>query len=349
MHHRQVYKALITAILSSALLFTGCTKSEEVPNQINSSLEKIKISYQPGLYTALPIWVAEQRGLWAEAGLDAEYSTYTAGVPQMAASASKSWDVGSAGLLPAIIGNSRFGVKTIGISNDESATTSIYATEKVFQQFSADKNAIKSETIYVTQNSNADFVLKECLKSFGINKNSLKIVNLGASEIISAMAANKASVAAVWAPYGYILENKAASKELCNGSSIDTPVLTALVARSEFAKEYPERVEKFIQVYLETWNWLLNNRTEAKQYMKEFYALGGVVLSDAEMEREFNLRKILPVAEQIQWMNKNQGTSKFEQIIDKNSEFLFEAGVITKITPPDQILDSSFMNSLNKD
>lgn len=49
------------------------------------------------------------------------FSTFPAGVRQIAASASKSWDVGGTGGVPAVLGHVRFGIKTIGVSNDESA------------------------------------------------------------------------------------------------------------------------------------------------------------------------------------------------------------------------------------
>ena len=47
-------------------------------------------------------------------------STFPAGVPQIAASASKSWDVGGTGSVPAVLGAARYQLLTIGITNDES-------------------------------------------------------------------------------------------------------------------------------------------------------------------------------------------------------------------------------------
>ena len=52
------------------------------------ALTPIKISYQPSLYWALPFHVATEKGWWKEVGLAPEFSTFPAGVPQIAASAS---------------------------------------------------------------------------------------------------------------------------------------------------------------------------------------------------------------------------------------------------------------------
>ena len=56
--------------------------------------QEIKVSYQPALYWSLPYYIATEKGWWAELGLKPVFSTFPAGVPQIAASAAKSWDVG---------------------------------------------------------------------------------------------------------------------------------------------------------------------------------------------------------------------------------------------------------------
>ena len=70
------------------LLFAAalCTAASATQAQ----LTEIKVSYQPALYWSLPFYVAEQKGWWAELGLKPTFSTFPAGVPQIAASASKS-------------------------------------------------------------------------------------------------------------------------------------------------------------------------------------------------------------------------------------------------------------------
>ena len=58
--------------------------------QAQPALEEIKVSYQPALYWALPFFVATEKNWWAEVGLKPVFSTYPAGLPQIAAVASKS-------------------------------------------------------------------------------------------------------------------------------------------------------------------------------------------------------------------------------------------------------------------
>ena len=86
-----------TTLLATALLAGGAAQAQ-------TALAEIKVSYQPALYWALPFFVASEKNWWAEVGLKPVFSTFPAGVPQIAAAASKSWDVGGTGSVPAVLG-----------------------------------------------------------------------------------------------------------------------------------------------------------------------------------------------------------------------------------------------------
>jgi ABC-type nitrate/sulfonate/bicarbonate transport system substrate-binding protein len=86
--------------MTAALIATGSAQAQP-------ALSEIKVSYQPALYWALPFFVATEKNWWAELGLKPVFSTFPAGVPQIAAAASKSWDVGGTGSVPAVLGHHR--------------------------------------------------------------------------------------------------------------------------------------------------------------------------------------------------------------------------------------------------
>src|SRR5690349_24546760 len=111
-----------------------------------AQLTEIKVSYQPALYWSLPFYVAEQKGWWAELGLKPAFSTFPAGVPQIAASASKSWDAGGAGSVPAVLGAVRYNLLTIGLTNDESAGNALLASAAKAHAFTKNPQSIKGQT-----------------------------------------------------------------------------------------------------------------------------------------------------------------------------------------------------------
>ena len=90
-------KRMPSHTLLAALLASGLAGA-----QAQQPLTEIKVSYQPALYWSLPFYVASEKNWWAEMGLKPTFSIFPAGVPQIAASASKSWDVGGTGSVPVL-------------------------------------------------------------------------------------------------------------------------------------------------------------------------------------------------------------------------------------------------------
>lgn len=198
MKHR--YK--LACALSALALFAA------KPATAQGNLTEIKVSYQPAVYWALPFYIATERNWWAELGLKPTFSTFPAGVPQIAASASKSWDVGGTGGVPAVLGHVRFGLRTIALSNDESAGNALVASGKTAAAFAANPQSIKGQTIVLTANSTGDYAVQSCLRKFGLSKSDVTMRNMGQAEIISAMSSGNADLAGLWAPNIYTVEEK---------------------------------------------------------------------------------------------------------------------------------------------
>ena len=118
-------------------------------------LEEIKVSYQPALYWALPFYAAAEKGWWAELGLKPTFSTFPAGVPQIAAAAAKSWDVGGTGSVPAVLGAVRFNILTIGITNDESQGNSLMVHKDKADHYLKNPAAIPQEPRPITTSCTA--------------------------------------------------------------------------------------------------------------------------------------------------------------------------------------------------
>src|SRR5205807_3390400 len=203
----------------------------------HAQVTEIKVSYQPALYWALPFYVADQQGWWAELGLKATYSTFPAGVPQIAASAAKSWDVGGTGSVPAVLGAVRYNIITIGITNDESHGNALLASGAKADAFARNPGSIKGQTIVLTANSTGDYAVQSCLSKWGLKKSDVQIKSMGQAEIISAMSSGNADLGGLWAPNIYTLEEKAGAKVICSGKETGTVIPGALVVRAEFAKQ----------------------------------------------------------------------------------------------------------------
>ena len=313
------------------------------------SLAEIKISYQPALYWALPFYIATEKGWWAEVGLKPVFSTFPAGVPQIAASASKSWDVGGTGSVPAVLGHVRFGIKTIGLTNDESAGNALVVRKEVADKFAKDPSSIKGQTIVLTSNSTGDYAVQSCLKKWGIAKSDVTIKNMGQAEIISAMSSANADLGGLWAPNIYTLEEKSGARVLCSGKEGGAAVPGALIVRGEYAEQNPENVARFLAVYLRAWSWATANRAEAIQMMKKFYDQGGVSISEASMKKEFDTRPTFNLVQQMQAMDRAKGASSMDGWFNSIGEFMRGSGAIPSVPAPNDYITDAYMKRVRDD
>jgi ABC-type nitrate/sulfonate/bicarbonate transport system substrate-binding protein len=307
---------------------------------------EIKISYQPALYWALPFYIAAEKGWYAELGLKPVFSTFPAGVPQIAASASKSWDVGGTGSVPAVLGAARYNLLTIGITNDESFGNALLATAKTAESFVKNPASIKGQTIVLTANSTGDYAVQSCLSKWGLKKTDVTIKSMGQAEIISAMSSGNADLGGLWAPNIYTMEEKAGAKLICSGRDAGAIVPGALIVRADFAKEQPQNVAKFLAVYLRAWKWMNSHQPEAIAMMKTFYEQGGVTISAASMKKEFDTRPTFDLAQQLQIMRSGGDVDSW---LTKIGEFMKANGTFAEAPAVKQFVTDEYLRMVDAD
>jgi ABC-type nitrate/sulfonate/bicarbonate transport system substrate-binding protein len=313
-------------------------------------LTEIRISYQPALYWALPFYAASEKGWYAEVGLKPVFSTFPAGVPQIAASAAKSWDVGGAGSVPAVLGAVRYNLLTIGITNDESYGNALLATAKTADAFMKNPASIKGQTIVLTANSTGDYAVQSCLAKWGLKKADVTVKSMGQAEIISAMSSGNADLGGLWAPNTYTMEEKAGAKQICSGQDAGAAVPGALIARADYAKEHPQDVAKFLAVYLRAWKWLNAHQPEAIAMMKKFYEQGGVTISEASMKKEFTTRPTFDLASQLRIMKRpSGGASEVDDWFTKIGGFMQANGTFAQALASSKYITDEYLRMVDAD
>ena len=310
---------------------------------------EIKVSYQPALYWSLPYYIASEKGWWAELGLKPVYSTFPAGVPQIAASAAKSWDVGGTGSVPAVLGAARYNLLTIGITNDESVGNALLASKAKADAFLKNPGSIKGQTIVLTANSTGDYAVQACLQKWGLKKTDVSIKSMGQAEIISAMSSGNADLGGLWAPNIYTLEEKAGAKLICSGRDAGAIVPGAIIVRQDYAKEQPQNVARYLAVYLRAQKWSLANRKEAVAMMKKFYEQGGVTISEAAMNKEFDTRPVFDLAAQLKIMNRAGGASEVDKWLTGIGEFMKANGTFPEAPATKNFVTDEYLRMVDRD
>ena len=309
----------------------------------------IGVSYQPSLYWALPFYYATQKGWWKQVGLKPKFSTFPAGAPQIAAGASGSWDVGGTGSVPAVLGAARFNIETIGITNDESKANAMMVTGKAYPAIKADPSKLKGQRILLTTNSTVDYAVRKCLDKLGVKQSDVQFVNLGQAQIITAITSGNGSVAGVWAPNTYTLQDRAKAKYLCSGADAGAAVPGALVVTSDYAKKNPEGVAKFLAVYLRGWSWAKSHLPEAKKMALAFYKQGGLEATPQAMDQEFKLRPVFSLDEQLALLDRSKGVSKVDTWFSDIGKFMASVGTLSSVPDPKSYITDKYMKMVAAD
>lgn len=309
----------------------------------------IKVSYQPALYWALPFFIASEKGWWKEVGLAPEFSTFAAGAPQVAAVAAKSWDAGGTGSAPAVLGAQRFGLITIGITNDESAGNALVARKADVERIRANPASLKGQQLLLTTNSTGEYAALACLERWGLGRRDMQLVNLGQAQIISAFASGNGALAGVWAPNIYTLQERAAGVVVCSGKEAGAVVPGALVVRAEYARSNPNEVAAFLAVYLRSIAWQRAHRDETIALMRRFYEQGGVTLPDQYLAAEIDTRPTFTLDEQLKLLSRDAGPSTADGWFTALGGYLRASGTLQEAPDPKGFITDEFLRRVAAD
>lgn len=330
--------------LRNAVLAVGLIAA--LPAQAQSP---INVSYQPAVYWALPYYIASEKGWWKEAGLQPTFSTFAAGAPQVAAAAAKSWDVGGVGSAPAVLGAQRFNILTIGITNDESAGNAIVARAADAEKIKANPASLKGQQIMLTTNSTGEYAVLACFNKWGLKRDDMTLVNLGQAQIISAFSSGTGTLAGVWAPNIYTLQEKANGVVICSGREANAIIPGTLVVRSDYAKDNPDKVAAYLAVYLRSLAWQKANRAETIKLMAKFYEQGGVTLPEKYLATEIDTRPTYLLDEQLKLLDRAGGTSTADGWYAKLGEYLKSTGTLTEVPNTKSFITDEYMKRVAAD
>lgn len=321
------------------------------------SLTPVTISYQPAMYWAMPIYLADKLGCFKELGLDASFVAHPSGGPQVrAAVESKAWDVGGAGVVPNILGWSKSpGLETIGVSNDESATNALVANGHGIADW---PNAVASGTLgrgvqmIITPNSTGHFAVLECLKHFNVSYDADEnfLCTPGQDAVKAGMSDLRvANCGSLWAPntFNFVEKNKG-SQVICNGTTAGAPVPGGIMVRKEFGDERPDLVAKILAAWLRGVNYMLDPdyRDDTINRLRKFYAFP---ISDSAIEIEFT-RPLCGLEGQLEMMNREgNGASELGMWFQRSIDFMMSQGTLSKAPVPDEYINVLYAKMICED
>ncbi|MEI6158665.1 MAG: ABC transporter substrate-binding protein [Roseococcus sp.] len=310
---------------------------------------RLNISMQPALYSMLPLHLATEQGWWRQMGIEPNFSSFPAGPPQIAAAAAGTWDVGITGSAPGVLGAARFNIRTIGISNDESATNVLMARRDQVEAIRANPASLRGQRVLITVNTTVDYVLQNCLNRWNIPRTDLQVVNLSQAQILSAFSTGEGRLAGLWAPNIYTAEERMNAVPLCSGSDANAIVPGNIIVREEFLRANPDMVARYLAVILRGFAWMKANPDQTIQAMNRFYTAGGVTVSEAALRAEVARRPIFGLEEQLQLLSRANGPSQADRWYEGLSAFLAQVGTVANPPAPATYITDDILKRIAAD
>jgi NitT/TauT family transport system substrate-binding protein len=318
-------RTLLTAILAAAALTSPLAAQP---------LTRLNISMQPALYSMVPLHLATEQGWWRQMGIEPNFSSFPAGPPQIAAAAAGTWDVGITGSAPGVLGAARFNIRTIAISNDESATNVLMVRRDQLDAIRASPASLRGQRILITVNTTVDYVLQNCLARWNLTRSDVQVVNLNQAQILSAFSTGEGRVAGLWAPNIYTAEERMNAVPLCSGSDAGAIVPGNIIVRDEFLQRNPDMVARYLAVIMRGIAFMKANPDQTIQAMSRFYSAGGVTVSEAALRAEIARRPLFGLEEQLQLLSRANGPSQADRWYEGLSAFLAQVGTVQNPPAP---------------
>lgn len=309
---------------------------------------EVRIAIQPGNYSAIAYKVADELGYWKEAGLSPTYQLFPAGIPQIRAH--QTWDFATMGAVPALIGAREFDLVTIAVANDESQTNVLMAKKAFADKVRQTRRIPDGTRIAVTLNSTADYAAQTCLALWGGKlKNQMNYEGMPQDKIMAAGAEGRAELLALWAPNSYFMEDTHQYETLCSGKDFSPGVFGVTVVNRQWGESNPDRVSSVLAVLLRAKRWIKRNPAEAKRIHAEGAAADGVQISASAASKDYELRPVFELADQIELMRgggADPNASRLARSFFSLNVFLNEGKLQSRIFRASSFVDASYLQRI---
>ena len=313
-------KKALFAVLILTVAWSGAVRSAEpVP---------LRASYAAVSGAFAPLWLAQDKGLFAKYGLAVDLK-YVLPATATQALLANSLDIINPGgeIIEAGLGGARVAFM-VGVLNR--IVFSLYSKPEI-RQFSDLRGKIIGVTL---PGSTTDFTARILIQQAGMSSGKdVQVLHLqGMPDIITALSQGRIDAGILSAPTT-VKARQAGFKELVDITARNIPMIhVALAATKDFIKENPDRVRRFLQGYVEG---LRIARTDAEQAKQ---AIGKYTRTENRDDLEETYNTFLKAWEPVPYVS----APAVQTLLN------FATHPAAKTAKPEQFIDNSIVAELEK-
>lgn len=251
--------SVIILTLTVVLALAACTAvAPAAPG--GAAAKAVRIGTQPWIGYG-PWWIAQEQGLFAKHGLQAELVDFVQDTEVNAAFASGNMDVANLATHTAIkLFANGVDLRVVLLEDASTSADAIIAGAGV-----ADVAALKGKKVAYEEGSTSDLLLNYALQQNGMSLADIQAAPMPAADAGSALIAKQVDAAVTYEPYIAAAQAQDAAVQSIYTAAADPGLISdVLAARTEFARQNPATMAALMQVWDEAVQFLADNPDEGR-------------------------------------------------------------------------------------
>jgi len=330
---------LLSLLLAFALVAAACGSDDDSGDSSDGDTSESADSSEPIQlgYSAWPGWfplaVAEEQGLFEEAGVDVELTFFADYLGSLDAMAAGQLDGNTQTLNDTMFGVAAGDEQVIVVTNDNSAgNDAIICDESVASIEDLEGRTIAAEAGVVDH-----FLLLQGLDSVGLTEDDIDFRGVLTDAAAASFAEGEFDCVGVFAPFTVQALERPGSKVLFSSADFPGTISDHIVVTPELIEERPDDVQKLVDAWYLTLDWIAENPDEATEIMA-----AAAELSPEEYEGLAEGTRIFDAQEAAESFGDQDDVTSLAHVAQLINPFLVESGLTEEEAPLDGLFDPSF-------
>jgi NitT/TauT family transport system substrate-binding protein len=329
--------ALPVVLVLAAALVAACSSDDDDDAAAGdeggseSSGEAITIGYSawPGWF---PWAVAEDQGIFEDVGVDVELRYFTDYLSSLDAMAAGQVDGNSQTLNDTLVGMSGGSDQVAVVVNDNSAGNDAIIVDESIETISD----LEGKSIAAEPGVVDHFLLLQGLATEDLTEDDIDFNGLPTDQAAASFASGQFDAVGVFAPFTVQALERRGSHVLFDSSDFPGTIPDFLVLDREIVEDRPEDVQRIVDAWYATLDWIEENPDEATEIMAE-----RAEVSVDEYEGFADGTRLFSADEALASMTED-GETDLGPMTEQVSEFLVDAGLMEEAPDTEGLYDPSF-------
>lgn len=326
-------RRLVSLAAVPLLLATACGGGDEAEGgTAATSTEPLTIGYSawPGWF---PWAITEQEGIFDDVGLEVELTYFADYLTALDAMAAGELDVNGQTLNDTLVGVSAGSDQRVVIVNDNSAGNDVIVVDESIDSI----EDLEGKSVAAELGIVDHFLLLQGLETVGLTDDDLDFRSMATDAAAAAFAGGEFDAVGVFAPFSLQALERPGSKVLFDSSDFPGTIPDLMVAKGELVEERPDDLQKLVEAWYATLDWMEENPDEALEILAEAAELS----TDDYASLQDGTRLFSP-EDAMEAFESDELPEGLMPMAEKINGFLLDTGLAEEEAPLDELLEPSF-------